>query len=99
MTPEQLDIESWRPKGDTIVPQHDRARLQRQLGIVWNCMRDGGWRTLLEIAAITGEPEASCSARLRSLRNDFGFTVDRRRRHAAARGIFEYRCTPKDGWA
>ncbi len=39
-------------------------------------MRDGEFRTLAEIAAITGAPEASVSARIRDLRA-IGFNVER----------------------
>lgn len=53
-------------------------------------MKDGSWHTLPEIAAGTGDPEASISARLRDLRKPrFGsYVVDRRRR---SQGLFEYR--------
>jgi len=37
---------------------------------VWLLMRDGHWRTLAEISAATGHPEASVSARLRQFRPD-----------------------------
>ncbi len=36
-------------------------------------MQDQGWRTLFEIRVVTGDPEASISARLRDFRkDDFG---------------------------
>jgi hypothetical protein len=60
-------------------------------------MIDGQWRTLAEISAVIRCPEASVSARLRDLRkNKFGgYLVERRRRGAERRGLFEYRvCRP-----
>jgi hypothetical protein len=79
--------------GATYEPDHDRGRLARQLGRVKALMLDGQWRTLREIAAATGDPEASASARLRDMRKvRFGaYTLERRRRDEAVRGIFEYR--------
>lgn len=58
-------------------------------------MNDGKWRTLSEISALTGDGEASISARLRDLRKDEfgGLNVDRRRRGDESRGLFEYRVT------
>lgn len=82
--------------GNTYVPEFDRERLGRQLGVVYDLMADGQWRTLAEIGAVVEEPEASVSARLRDLRKpDFGaFTVERRRRGRPADGIHEYRLGP-----
>jgi len=79
--------------GETFDPKFDEDRLARQLGRVWNAMQDSRWRTLHEIAGITGDPEASISARLRDLRKPrFGaYVVERNRRGEAERGIFEYR--------
>jgi hypothetical protein len=79
--------------GSTYEPAHDKRRLARQQLRVFGALKDGGWWTLAEIHAITGDPEASISARLRDLRKTrFGHhVVDRRRRGEAARGIWEYR--------
>lgn len=68
----------------------DAARLGRQLEAVRSLMLDGRWRTLGEVSAATGAPEASVSARLRDLRKprNGAFSVDRRRRTA---GTWEYR--------
>jgi hypothetical protein len=76
--------------GKTYDPAQDKTRLNRQLRNVFDCMKDGKWRTLSEIAAQTGEPEASISARLRDLRKPrFGeYGVPRQRR---SQGLFEYR--------
>lgn len=58
----------------------DRPRLAAQYIRVWHLMRDGKWRTLDEISAATGAPEASVSARLRDMRKPrFGEnTIERR---------------------
>jgi len=76
----------------------DHARLTGQLLWVYDIMADGRWRTLQEICGATThyDSSASVSARLRDLRKGkFGaYTIERRRRGEAARGIFEYRLTP-----
>lgn len=79
--------------GETYRRDLDRGRLNAQASRVWELMSDGGWRTLDEIAAATGDPPASVSARLRDFRKEkWGARiVQRRRRAEAERGIFEYR--------
>lgn len=76
--------------GHTYVASIDKTRLNAQTERVFQVMRDGAWRTLDEIAGITGDPPASVSARLRDLRKEKfgGFAVGRRRR---TKGLFEYR--------
>lgn len=71
----------------------DFARLTGQIRRVYDCMKYGEWRTLAEIAAITGDPEASVSAQLRHLRKvKFGaHQVERRARGEREHGLFEYR--------
>jgi hypothetical protein len=71
----------------------DAGRLRHQLNQVAVLMGDHAWRSLSEIGACTGYPEASIGARLRDLRKArFGsFVVERRRRSA---GTFEYRVLP-----
>ncbi len=78
--------------GDTYDVAVDYARLNAQARRVYDVMADHRWRTLAEVAAVTGDPEASISARLRDFRKpEFGgMTVDRRRRDG--RGTYEYRC-------
>lgn len=82
--------------GSTYDPTHDRDRLRKQLERVFLLMRDGEWRTLLEISAETGDPLQSVSARLRDFRKKkFGkHTVLRRRRGPDKNGLFEYRLLP-----
>lgn len=77
-------------------PTQDQRRLTGQILRVWHCMRDGQWRTLGEISAITFDPQASISAQLRHLRKErFGaHVVERRVRGDRARGLFEYRLLP-----
>jgi hypothetical protein len=71
----------------------DRERLSRQHERIRDLMIDGAWRTLQDIADITGDPPASVSAQLRHLRKKrFGaWTVSKRRRGEAGVGLFEYR--------
>jgi hypothetical protein len=84
-----------RPRfdGATYEPRHDDARLTGQLRRIWDVIADGAWHTLHEIAAATGDPEASVSAQLRHLRKPrFGqHTVERRTRGLREHGLYEYR--------
>lgn len=68
----------------------DTKRLTGQIERIYNLMADGKWRTLGEIEAVTGDPQASVSAQLRHLRKPrFGsHNVERQRRGA---GTWEYR--------
>lgn len=69
----------------------DHERLIHQWKRVFDLMHDGEWRTLREISLQTGDPESSISARLRDLRNKFGYVVNRRRRAGLEkRGVWEY---------
>lgn len=80
------------PHRDGKTYEHDRdgARLHKQHNRVFSCMKDGAWRTLAAIAAATGDPEASVSARLRDLRKErFGAHAVHRR--CVGGGLFEYR--------
>ena len=81
--------------GKTDERNHDFKRLIGQNLKVFNCMKDGSWRTLPEIEEIlgSGHSQAGISARLRDLRKEkFGsHTVDRRRRGNASKGLHEYR--------
>lgn len=67
-------------KGADYDPYYDKERLEKQLGRVWDCMKDGRWRTLREIEHITKDPQSSISAQLRNLRKpEFGgYQVNRR---------------------
>ena len=59
---------------------------------MFDFVSDGSWHTLSEIAAATGDPEASVSARLRGFRS-MGCTVERRRRGNEMAGVHEYKVT------
>jgi hypothetical protein len=76
--------------GDTFTPARDGDRLRCQLDAVRRLMSDGAWRTLAEIGAAVGAPEASASARLRDLRKPKfgGLAVER---EYVRRGLFRYR--------
>ncbi len=79
--------------GITYDPKLDYQRLSGQLKRVFGVMVKGGWHTLAEIAQQTGDQsEAAISARLRDLRKSKfgGFEVERRRRGAAKKGLWEY---------
>ena len=90
---EQIDLLSWRPPeppkylGATFDAARDGKRLNEQCQRVFDAMIDGVERGLGQIAALTGDPEASVSARLRDLRR-YGFTVSRR---YVERGLWLYR--------
>lgn len=77
----------------------DAKRLGDQHLRVLRLMYDGVWRTLAEIGAATGDPEASVSARLRDFRKSQwgGYTVERRRRGEGKRGLHEYRLVVEAG--
>lgn len=79
--------------GDTFVHEFDYDRLNNQQARVFRAMSSGCWMTLREIADVTGDPEASISARLRDFRKDgFGkLKVNKRRRGNPKRGLWEYR--------
>jgi len=79
--------------GDAFDKAADQRRLSDQHRRVWAVMSDGAFRTLREIAQLTGDETHSISARLRDFRKEkFGrHTVQRRRRAEAERGIHEYR--------
>lgn len=94
MQPSLLD---WTPpqilgdrNGESFSRTRDLSRLNQQARDVYEYMKHGEWRTLADISANTGHPEASVSARLRDLRKPMlgGFTVERR---YIARGLYQYR--------
>jgi hypothetical protein len=78
--------------GSDYVAEHDQIRLTGQILRVFNLMKDGKFRTLHEIEAATGDPQASISAQLRHLRKDRfgGYQVNKRRRGDPKQGLFEY---------
>ena len=78
--------------------QFDHTRLTGQILRVYECMKDGNWRTLDEISRRTGDPHASVSAQLRHLRKPkFGsHTVERQTRGDRSAGLWEYRLVLPD---
>jgi len=80
--------------GQTYERERDKVRLNNQTQRVYDCVKDGWWRTLAQIADATKSPEASISARLRDLRKPKfgGHTIERR--HVAA-GLWQYRLVNK----
>lgn len=78
--------------GPAYSPKHDQVRLTGQILRVFECMKDGRFRTLREIAAITHDPESSISAQLRHLRKPRfgGHTVLRQSRGERELGLYEY---------
>ncbi len=88
-------VPNRRYDGATLDHAIDHAPLRRQHSLVHALMKDGKWRTLTEIAALTLEPEASISARLRDFRKPkFGGHLVERRRVQDLR-TWEYRLTVK----
>lgn len=89
-TPPIVDPTTARFDGPDYVPALDQARLSGQIRRIYDLICDGRWRTLGEMEAATGDPQASISAQLRHLRKRrFGaHTIDRRRRTP---GTWEYR--------
>jgi hypothetical protein len=80
--------------GETYEPGLDKPRLNKQTRRVFDVMADRRWHTLREIANVTGDPEASISARIRDLRKPkFGeFVIDRDRDD---NGLFYYKLKDK----
>lgn len=96
MTLHQLSMFDADHDGKTYDRDRDKDRLNLQQSTVFNAMKDGNWRTLARIKAMTGAPEASISARLRDLRKPKfgGHEVERR---YIQRGLFEYRVIVNKG--
>ena len=80
-------------QGSDIIPELDNIRLTGALCRVFNLMRDGRWRTLKEIEALTDSPQASVSAHLRHLtEKDCGYNEkQKQRRGEPGKGVWEYR--------
>lgn len=79
--------------GSTYRAHRDYERLGAQARRVWDAMSDGEWHTLADLAARTGDPEASISARLRDFRKNQwgGHEVEHRNLGA---GTWTYRLLP-----
>jgi IS5 family transposase len=100
-TQQSLNFTGTRRKfdGSDYVPALDDVRLTGQILRVFECMKDGQWRTLSEISLDSAfasgkrDGEASISAQLRNLKKaKWGaHTIERRARGDRERGLFEYR--------
>ena len=93
----QLDLEltDYTPPspefdGAGYEPSRDKERLTNQKEVIFALMKDGWWRTLRQIAEVTGFPEASISAQLRNYRKPKfgGHTVERKH---IKNGLHEYK--------
>lgn len=93
-----MNTESPHFDGPDYSPALDQKRLTGQILRIYNLMKDGVFRTLPEIKASTGDPEASISAQLRHLRKfKFGgHQVNKRRRGEPKNGLFEYQLIVND---
>jgi hypothetical protein len=85
-----MNQSEFRFNGADYIPSRDDARLSGQILRVWECMEDENWRTLREIANITGDPEASISAQLRHLRKE-RFGGHKVEREYVSNGLYKYR--------
>jgi hypothetical protein len=76
-------------------PDRDDEPLADQLTRIYDVVKDGQWRTVAEIAALTRDMATSVSAQLRNLRKPRhgGFRVESRIREGR---LFEYRLLPPD---
>ena len=94
---ETLGAEKVRFDGSDYKPAVDDVRLAGQILRIFNCMSDGQWRTLGEVAFATRTPEASVSAQLRHLRKKRfgGHTVNKRHVGAEETGLWEYQLIVK----
>ncbi len=88
MTQIEMNYTAPKPLGSTFNEARDGKRLAEQAERVFNLMKDGQWRTLRQISAATGDPEASVSARLRGIDGWQGWKKDRRN---VGNGLYEYR--------
>lgn len=81
--------------GDDYQPVRDDVRLSGQIDRVFKAMKDGEWRSLGDISAITNDPEASISAQLRHLRKARfgGHTVNKT--HIGS-GLYKYQLLRAD---
>lgn len=94
-----IDFNTARFNGSDYVPELDNKRLTGQILRIFDCMKDGQWRTLEEINLATGDPQASISAQLRHLRKErFGsHTINKRPRGDRSNGLFEYQLIVNEG--
>ena len=96
----EQELRTSRPgfDGVTYNPALDEARLESQMGRVFECLRSGEWYTPTEMSAITGDNWSSVNARIRDLRKaKFGAWIVDRVRDPNNRGLHRYRLRNPDG--
>lgn len=76
--------------GETFDPRRDADRLNKQMRAVWDLMKDGKWRTPVNMEYEIGAPWASISARLRDFRKPKFGGLEVEKRYVNF-GIWEYR--------
>lgn len=78
--------------GSDYTPCFDEERLTGQFKRIFTLMKDGKFRTLSEIASVTGDHEASVSAQLRHAKKPRfgGHTLNKQRRGEPKNGLWEY---------
>lgn len=86
-------MHTQRFDGSDYQPARDDVRLTGQLLRIWSVVCDGAWRTLDQIAAATGDPQASISAQLRHLRKP-RFGAHKVEREHVKDGLYRYRVIP-----
>ena len=76
--------------GVTFDEESDGPRLNKQARRVFDAMKNMEWHTLRQLSDLTGDPEASVSARLRDFRKTphGGMTVERQH---IVMGLWKYR--------
>ena len=79
---------AFRFSGKTFEHDRDFERLGKQMRETIAYMISHDWVTLAEVGEAIGAPEASVSARLRDMRNKYGYEVERR---YVANGLHQYR--------
>lgn len=91
----ETNFETTRFYGGGYSPEQDHDRLTGQLRKVFDYMASSHkipecWVSLRQISDYTGVPESSASAKLRTLRNEHGFIIDKmRKKHGS--GLWVYR--------
>lgn len=79
--------------GSDYIRADDQQRLTNQIYRIFNVLSDGNWHTKSEIAARTGDSEASILAQFGNMRKKrFGaYAVEKRPRGDRKNGLYEYR--------
>jgi len=86
--------------GETYERAFDYNALNAQAKRVFNIMKMGGWFSLAEVAYLTGDPEASVSARIRDFRKPkFGALTVHTRRHPGNQRLWLYQLEVPGGWS